>query len=359
MSLPKGFQLTTLFKKSPNPRVFLIGLILFTPCQLDGAEKWNAEKLQSLEQEILNQRKKMTSFCITVDCNNNFISSKYQANHQLKVAIDGKKILMEKIILPSKMREIYVQNGDVSGYSFRFFQTNSDKKGRGTFKEGPLNKEDLNIPVRTLGISFGRFLPSTHKAENLDGLFGDLFKKPDLISEVNLDGVNCLKITHKRENGFVDEIWIDLSRGPSIIKRELVADRYSLHFSNDLQYHEPSRLWFVKTRTFEIRSKGVVSEMETATVTIHSLNQTLDPKVFEVESMNLSPGSQIDEHPLKSSFPVIVNDDFKIVPADEYGSPEPEPKDRSKWWGRAAVTSGILALLFGARFLRNRRKQES
>jgi hypothetical protein len=313
--------------------------------------------LSEIEKSIFTYRDLIFSYDMTLSFELNLFESKIEIDSKVRMVESSGKLLSEHIISKHGIRNIVCQNGEASGYTFRFKQPSDHTKGYGEYTKNQFTTDDCFIDIKMIGLGYGRLTPSvvSRKYARKD-YFGDLFTNPISARFVNLNQHKCLEISRKlADQNATDTIWIDLERGPSVVKRERSAKDYRSRFETELQYHEPSKIWFPKRRISERYESGELAEREIATITIHSLNEPIDSNIFSTSKMNLPQGSLIMSHPLNRGVEMIVTEDSSIVPTDMRSTAEPEPKEPSKWWGRVAVAACVLTLIFGFIYLRQRR----
>ncbi|MCX7665598.1 MAG: hypothetical protein N2112_08635 [Gemmataceae bacterium] len=338
-----------------NSFIYLLLLCLFS--QLNKKIEIDDEQLKKIENGLINRVKSIEKYDMTVSIQFNNHSDEWAIGNTIRICKDKEKLLADKTITMTGMRELFCQNGDFTGYTLTFVGFNSGDNDPAKYVEGNHFDSHCYVPAHMIGIGYAQLIPSTRVPddENYINFIRDLFQK-EFISEAKFeefDGTKCLKLSTLK-NGTMNTVWIDINRGPNFLKGEIrLPNQSKIWFVNSLQNHKGH--WFPKTRDYFIEDKnGKLKQSEKVSVVIHSLNEEIDPKNFTIESLKLPQGTKILNSPA-AKFNIVVNDQNKVVPVDAYGKPEPEPKESSKWWGRVAVAACVLTLIFGFIYLRQRR----
>jgi hypothetical protein len=163
------------------------------------------------------------------------------------------------------------------------------------------------------------------------------------VQDDTLNGIKCKKFSYVHPNyGIKCTYWIADSKGYSVLRMESKSydgtfDESRINYAPNCEHeyvksaygylhnitavevaeYKNSGLWFPVSMNFERRdAHGKLHCSEQYTITVHSLNESLDPKFFELAGMNIPAGTDIMKLP-ESSDDNFYWDGKKIV--SEFG----------------------------------------
>jgi hypothetical protein len=341
----------------------ILAMVVWTTLVIScSAEEYSKEQMKKLGESIFKYRDQIKSYDLVLDCKYNFIVGAAPGLYQnkTKLILDGNKRLWDKT-QSNGIRSLYCENGDVEGY---ILQYGSDEKQN--FRSGQYTKDDYGIKAhfpKILNLGLHGFQFDSGDKYDYKVLEAIYFSNPAHAQKAKLKGHEVLMLTITEFNNFKKNpfsqirLWVDLEKGPSLVKFEQISDTMGSYDSEiDLQFDAASNLWFPSTVKFKLtRPKIGVTYEEEINVTINSLNKKIDPQVFKIENLDIPEGVKIRNDPTQNFRTTVINENKELVPPDAYGKPEPEPKEPSKWWGRVAVAACVLTLIFGFIYLRQRR----
>lgn len=180
------------------------------------------------------------------------------------------------------------------------------------------NKHNQGIDIRKLGISpVDSLIQAYHLQEVLSR--GDLFE--EAIESSSLDGLACWKVTFKTRDGLDWELWFCPDQGNSLIRSQMSEKSTNYQWTVDSRsrpFGSPP-IWFPVQLQYTAVEKGVVNRVEKTEITIHSINEPIDPAVFTVAGINPPAGTRAMIYPYDPSTGNIWSWDGKTL------QPKPQP----------------------------------
>lgn len=343
--------------------LFYAILLMVNHPYLIAQEEWDQKKLLQLKDEIIKPRQNIHSYDITIDSNlSNSRGEKY--SNLIKIRKEGDKIYSEINYIPMNTRRVSIQNGDYQGYIFKYDFIGGQNASYGQFVKGEFTKDDyFRYPIESLGLFPWDRLNSLHNQSNLDEFYTMVFRASPKITREKLGELDCLVLSTQEKihpkNEWSYKLWISLEQGPSVIQFQRQFGKKTSIRKNRIEKLIPSGIWFPISTEYTYSEDGKIVETEKHDLVIHSLNQRIDPSLFTIASLGLPEGTQITNDPTAKGHRLVVDQNHNItkmapIPFDTRPA-MPEPKEASKWWGRVAIAAGILTLIFGFLYLKQRR----
>ncbi len=153
------------------------------------------------------------------------------------------------------------------------------------------------------------------------------------------------------------ECWIAPDQGYSLRKatknihnKERNEEKENMSFEAEVEQHQPSGVWFPKSwrysRKLLINGEETKNE-ETGLVTVHALNEPIDPACFSMENMDIPAGTEViwaleSPPPAKGT---LYWDGHTIVSQGDFFLKQIEPQKRKS--RMALIVSVNAALIFG------------
>jgi outer membrane lipoprotein-sorting protein len=328
----------------------LLVMGLFSPVK---AMEWDRTQIENLKTQLKENRQKIRSY--QVELVSIYHANKTQNENRFLLFKDGSKRLIEHNNVGMNKRTIYCFNGTADGFFFKYTYNPKANINLGEYDKIKNLDKEPRFDFETIGLELGLMNPERGKtySEAIDDLFQS-YSEGALVEKVTLGNKECLRLIPKVPNqGQKLSIYVDLELGPNI--RQIEAETKGLQEKRIIEYEQHSSgFWYPSKMEYE-KSFGQNKYTESVQIFIKSINTVIDPKLFEPAGMNLDKGGLILNNPIDPNKQLIVSDNSLLVPPDTYGKPEPEPKEPSKWWGRVAVATCVLTLIFGFLYLKQRR----
>ncbi|MDR2441741.1 MAG: hypothetical protein LBE12_20470, partial [Planctomycetaceae bacterium] len=134
-----------------------------------------------------------------------------------------------------------------------------------------------------------------------------------------LNGISCKKITYilKKGDAYVS-FWLAVDCGYSPIRAETktTSSKFYRCTSVDVSRYKDTDLWIPAHVIEEYAPTGDPYRKTEYTITVYSINESLDPKIFTLEGLNIPVGTPVDMHPDPKHLPRLW-DGKKVVTEGE------------------------------------------
>jgi hypothetical protein len=178
---------------------------------------------------------------------------------------------------------------------------------------------------------------------NLESTLGVAnIKEVNSVSDDVVDGATCRRIERTNTRGDLVRVWIDPARGFAVLRCEIeVANTPVVSvFESRMKYGaSQSGIWYPEVVDSTTSQGGKTIGEDHVTIRATNLNGAIDPSLFALSTMGISPGTDISYSGKRAPAPQVQWDGRAIVPVD--------PKLVQHGWGRAHIFT-TLAVGFAA-----------
>lgn len=133
---------------------------------------------------------------------------------------------------------------------------------------------------------------------HLQSVLGSAGRSEFMLSDVVYQGQQAKLVSFTADPSTKVKYWAVPDWGPSVARMEItrVVGNNTLIDTVEAQYEQAgvNKLYFPKLCVFERHVDGKHLERDEFTVTVHSLQSPIDPKVFRVDGMGMAQGSAVE-----------------------------------------------------------------
>lgn len=207
---------------------------------------------------------------------------------------------------------------------------------------------EMPIDPRAIGMVATTFPMLMHSA--IDYVVGNPARRETAIETVEFDKTECALVSFTNVHGVDVRIWIDPSRGYSVLRidgsRSVGSHIEQWTADVDIQLYEPSGVWFPESVRYQYTVDGELHEEEHATIEVVSLNEPIETEVFTFAGMGVPKGWPVADHTRPDVSDQLAWDGRQIVSMKKS---EVESAEAARWnviyIGLAFVLAAVAALL--------------
>ena len=183
-------------------------------------------------------------------------------------------------------------------YSDRVSANGKQLVVRVTERERALKIDGYRVPdLRNLGLTPDSFANSGF--DLMERLIRAPHREKLSVSPAVEQGEQCQRIQFTLRGTFA-QVWVAPSKGCSILRRRAEFNFEDTHYVDDIQLnvkeHNESGIWFPVSSHYRRTENGRRTKEERLKVTIISLNENLDPKLFTLAGLDIPVGRRVSKH---------------------------------------------------------------
>jgi hypothetical protein len=216
----------------------------------------------------------------------------------------------------------------------------------------------INLPdIRQVGLDSTCFA-ILHKlrTHQFDELLSNRNKgrtRSDPIGVAGTDGESLTRIDYQDTDGDIGEIWIDSSRGPSVVKvvHTASAKGRKVVDSLDVTVVDNDGIWFPQKLVHRRTVGDAPPYVETVVLSDVTLNADFDVSLFNVEGFGLAPGSSVIMSPSEGK-PWIWDGADLVERATTIVREELRPAPKSSWTSWLIRLNVVVVVVLVLTYLR-------
>jgi hypothetical protein len=315
---------------------------LVTDCTL--SEEIDIKKIQSICNKAIENRLKIKQWHVKLDCTNTgsrhfayptslsfFVDGHRKREDQTMPDIDvsqyvqkihnGEKVSVEKDVVPSKESGAKTTT-EILGDEFYYRYQKNNISNLQTVPLYQQTKADNQPPSDRFKTDFRvlGFLPLGLNLGNssIYSFIGNLKELEGQITMTDdfLNDTECKKILYVNEKDeYHFAVWIAPQYGYSPIRMESQTKKYSLFDSTtvEVRRYKDTDLWVPVKATVQRLENGELFQKTDYTISIYSINEPLDPKLFTPELLDIPVGTPVEMYPNPSTHQRRFGDDKNVT----------------------------------------------